>query len=230
MASQSMGQPNRRNLIVAAVILVLCGVVGVSIWFAAANLVPVTAHVAGSADAPTWEDVRRQVLPLAAPQQPQSAHPSGAAPRPRIDPRITEIGDNLNAQFARNPGHETAFTDAYPRRVLESWIRERANIPAELHEEFIDALVVVSAQIGEDPLINRIGSVSDRAKTIRDGLTAYRDAYLAQMGPIALEGPTGIAAVGSSVLRQYASPLAALAVGLFLVAFFVRRRRRRAVR
>lgn len=221
-----MGQPNHRNLFVAAAIVVLCGVVGGCIWFLAAGAMPDTAD---GPDAPTWEDVRRNVLPLAAPRQAQSAG-AEAALRPSIDPRITQIGDNLNAQFARNPGHRTAFTDSYPRRALESWVRERAGIPTELHEAFIDALVVVSADIGEDPMINRIGSVADRTKTIRDALTAYRDAYLARIGPIGPEGATELAAVGGGVLRQYAGPLAALALGLILVAFFVRRRRRRVVR
>ncbi len=235
-----MGQPNHRNLFVAAAIVVLRRVAGGCIWFLMASLAPAAAHAADNPDAPTWEDVRRDVLPLAAPQQTRSAGRSDDFLRPSIDPRITEIGDNLNAQFARNPGHETGFTDAYPRRALESWVRERAGIPAEMHEAFIDALVVVSAEIGEDPMINRIGSVDERAKTIRDALTTYRDAYLLRVGPVASEDApelagvgaelAGVGAVGGSVLRQFAGPLAALALGLFVVAFFLRRRRRRTVR
>ena len=130
------------------------------------------------AEAPDWQDVRQDVLPLAAPARTASAPSGTAASRTRIDPRIVEIGDNLNRQFARNEGQETAFTDAYPRRMLAAWIDDRAGIPPDLRDDFIDSLVDASRAIGEDPMINRIGSVPDRAKTIRDALYAYRDAYL----------------------------------------------------
>ena len=140
------------------------------------------ASIQAPAEAPDWQDVRRGVLPLAAPARAPSASGSAssgpASSRTRIDPRIAEIGDNLNRQFARNEGQETAFTDAYPRRMLAAWIDDRAGIPPDLRDDFIDSLVDASRAIGEDPMINRIGSVPDRAKTIRDALYAYRDAYL----------------------------------------------------
>ena len=75
-----------------------------------------------------------------------------------------EIANNLNRQFARNPGQETAFTDAYPRRALQSWITDRAGVPAELRDHFVEALIAASQGIGEDPKINRIGSVPDRVQ------------------------------------------------------------------
>ena len=148
------------------------------VWLVRSHVGPVALLSGNGSQAPDWQDVRREVLPLAAPAQAPSPSIDPASDRPRIDPRIIEIGDNLNRQFARNPGHETAFTDAYPRRMLAAWIDDQAGIPPDLRDDFVDALVDASRDIGEDPLINRIGSVPDRAQTIRDALYAYRDAYL----------------------------------------------------
>lgn len=154
--------------------------------------------------------MRPEVLPLAAPQARgdtrEQADPSSAG----IDPRFAEIGDSLNKQFARNPGQETAFTDAYPRRALASWVDERAGVPEELREDFVGALRRVSRNIGEDPVINRIGSVPDRADTIRDALAAYRDEYVRRAAAVRDEVAEGNRALEA---ERHASTANALVLG-----------------
>ena len=132
-------------------------------------------------ETPAWEDVRRGAVPEGAadPPEPKGGEPTQVRPsRPGVDAGVIEIADNLNKQFARNPGKETAFTDAYPRRALQSWINDRAGVPADLRDHFVEALIAASQGIGEDPAINRIGSVPERVRAIQDALFAYRDEYL----------------------------------------------------
>jgi len=169
-----------RVLFAAAIVLAACAIVVAGIWYGSANVGTGARDFSDGFVTPDWDDVRRNVLPLLPMEQaPRSSQAPDSTPsRPALDPRIIEIADNLNLQFARNTGQETAFTDAYPRRALEAWINERAGVPAELRDDFVEALIEVSRGVGEDALINRIGSVTDRANTMRDALSAYRDEYL----------------------------------------------------
>ena len=173
-----------RILFAAAIVLAASAIVVAGIWYGAVNLGSGATDFKDYFVTPDWDDVRRDVLPVAPlePSPRSSREPERAPSRPAIDPRIMEIADNLNLQFARNDGYQTAFTDAYPRRALEAWVNERAGVPVALRDDFIEALIVASRGIGEDPLINRIGSVADRANTIRDALSVYRDEYLRRLG------------------------------------------------
>ena len=158
-----------RVAMVLTIILVLSVLAAGGIWFALTYF-----------ETPPWDEVRQEALPLAQPEGGQPAREEGttAASPPGVDPRVAQIAENLNKQFARNIGQETAFTDAFPRRALQSWINDRAGIPVDMREHFIDSLIVASRGIGEDPMINRISSVPDRVKSIQDALFAYRDEYL----------------------------------------------------
>lgn len=127
---------------------------------------------------PTWDDVRPAIIPIA-PQHTRSPDVEPRVARTRtLDPRISQIAANLNAQFARNAGQETAFTDTYPRRTLEAWASDTSTLPDDLRDHFVSSLIEVSRHIGDDPAINRIGSVTDRATTLRDALYAYRRDYI----------------------------------------------------
>ena len=172
---------------VLAIVLGVSAIAAVGIWFAFGYL---GWGSEGRFETPAWDDVRRGALPIAEPEvsEPEGGESTQAPPpRPTVDPRIVEIADNLNKQFARNPGQETAFTDAYPRRALESWINDRAGVPADLREHFVEALVAASRGIGEDPMINRIGSVPDRVQAVQDALFSYRDEYVHRVETAAQE-------------------------------------------
>ena len=219
-----------RLLFAAAIVISACAIVLAGIWYVSATFGSATHDFRDHFDTPDWEDVRRGVLPLAALEQVKrpAPEPDNAPSRPRIDPRTIEIADNLNRQFARNAGQETAFTDAYPRRALEAWINERAGVPAAMREGFINALIEVSRSIGEDPVINRIGSVPDRANTMRDALSAYRDEYLHrasttrdQIGAANLKRATEQAASTTSALLL-GSGGAAVMLSLVLVVVLMR--------
>lgn len=138
--------------------------------------------------APAWSELRRSVLPLRGEEPAQCSLPGlgdaceeevddGGRGRVEIDPKVRQIGDHLNAQFTRNAGRETAFTDAYPRRALEAWIKRDAAIPDHARATYMDALVEVSKSIGEDERINRIGSVNDRVAMVFKSLVAFRDEF-----------------------------------------------------
>ena len=131
---------------------------------------------------PAWDEVRQGAEPEGGQPAPEArtegTEGTRAASPPGVDPRVLEIAENLNKPFARNAGQETAFTDAYPRRALQMWINDRAGIPGDMRDHFMDSLVVASRGIGEDPRINRISSVPERVKSIQEALFAYRDEYV----------------------------------------------------
>ena len=167
-----------RVVLGVAIIAAALGVVVAAVWYATATLGSSPLNFGDRFVPPEWEDVRRAVLPLASPSRAEreDGERNDVRRDPDVDPRFVEIGDNLNRQFARNAGQETAFTDKHPRGVLEMWVD--AGVRAEHREDFVAALIRVSRGIGEDPLINRIGSVPDRADTMRRALAAYRDEYV----------------------------------------------------
>ena len=161
-----------------AIVAAALGVVVAAVWYATATFASSPLNFGDRFVPPEWEDVRRAVLPIASstPAEQKDGEPNDVRRDPGVDPRFTEIGDNLNRQFARNSGQETAFTDKHPRGVLEIWVN--AGVRPNLRENFLAELIRASRVIGEDPVINRIGSVPDRADTVRRALTAYRDEYV----------------------------------------------------
>ncbi len=200
-------------------IVVAVAIGGVAVVFAAGWAAVVLggagpSSAAGYFETPHWDDVRGTVLPLRPEVDPagEGEVMERSGPRP-VDPKIVEVADNLNAQFRRNAGQETAFTDAYPRRALESWVTERSGIPAEWQPRFLDALVGVSRQVGEDALINRIASVPDRTDTLRDAITAYRDAFRERMVAAVEQAETANRVRATETAESFRSALLLGAVG-----------------
>ncbi|MCY3794785.1 MAG: hypothetical protein OXG51_10475 [Gammaproteobacteria bacterium] len=165
--------------------------------------------------APTWESVRRKVLPtLSAETTSANDEKTAAETAPgRLkspDPRILQIAEHLNAQFERNSGNETFFTDRFPKRLLESWIMEESVPPAYL-DDYVNELVGVSKAIGDDGRINRIGSLNDRAEVIMEALQAFNQAFLAEINEAELRAATTQTAAND---QRAAAGNAALFLGL----------------
>jgi len=172
-------------LIVASLgVLVLAGAI---LWYAFIHSFTVATHdPSDHFVAPDWRLIRQSVLPTTAEQSASEENSTvrndGFADRRRpVDERIKRLAENLNAQFSRNPGDETGFTDRYPRRLLEAWALEQSGLPPDFQADYVEELIVVSQAIGRDPQINRIGSLDDRAQAIMNALDAFRTAYLDQL-------------------------------------------------
>lgn len=142
-------------------------------------------------NAPDWASIRSSVLPLApsapAPAAAQAPGSQGSGARRPVDERVARIADDLNAQFQRNPGAQAAFTDRYPRRLLEQWILLDSGLPEDGLPAYVDALAALAKEIGQDPRINRIASIDDRARTIMQALEAFRQEYLARSEAAAVQ-------------------------------------------
>ncbi|MYF48568.1 MAG: hypothetical protein F4220_00215, partial [Gammaproteobacteria bacterium] len=121
-----------------------------------------------------------------------------------------QIAEHLNAQFERNRGNETFFTDRFPKRLLESWIMEESVPPAYL-DDYVNELVGVSKAIGDDGRINRIGSLNDRAEVIMEALQAFNQAFLAEVNEAELRAATAQTAADE---QRAAAGNAALFLGL----------------
>ena len=176
-----------RVTLAIAVILGVVAVGGAILWYAFAHMATTGTHSTSEYfEAPDWESIRHRVLPTSPEQQPSNGSPAGqndtlpTSPQP-IDERINRIADNLNAQFSRNAGDETGFTDRYPRRLLEAWVFDQSGLPRAYLADYIDELIAISGAIGKDPQINRIGSIDDRAQVIMSALDAFRLAFLARV-------------------------------------------------
>ncbi len=135
---------------------------------------------------PTWESVQPKVLPaltaaLTSADDRTVANNAKLGGREGMDQRVLLIAERLNAQFNRNAGEEAGFTDRYPKRLLESWILEESVPPAYL-DEYVNELMAIAKQIGEDGRINRIASLDDRAQVIMDALLAFNETFLANIG------------------------------------------------
>ncbi len=175
-----------RVALAAVIVLGVLAVAGAAGWYLYVHLATAGERKATDyLEPPDWEAVRPSVLPTftAAPASAADRAVTGdAAPdgRQGIDQRVLRIAEQLNAQFTRSAGDEAGFTDRYPRRLLESWILEES-VPAVYLDEYIEELVAVSKEIGEDGRINRIGALDDRAQVIMNALRAFNEAYLANI-------------------------------------------------
>ena len=128
-----------RFLLVATATIGLLSIIAAGAWWIVAQLSERTHTAAEFFEPPTWQAIRGSVLPVMA--QPEiSGQPDTSddetiiedAPSiVDIDPRIDLIANNLNAQFERNTGKESAFTDTYPKVLIEEWIAERSSIPSD---------------------------------------------------------------------------------------------------
>ena len=63
--------------------------------------------------------------------------------------------------------------------MLDEWITRFSGVPTEAKPEFLEALVEVAREIGEDPMINRISSPQDRMKTVNQALEVFADQFSA---------------------------------------------------
>ena len=164
------------------VTLVVLAVGGAILWYATPYLTGLwTQAPAEQVAAPAWESVRQRVLPTPAEPPPPSESKASPPKRRPVDERITRIANNLNAQFSRDPGNKTAFTDRFPRRLLEMWVFQESGVPEPHLARYVEGLIAVSEAIGQDQQINRIGSIDDRAQVIVDALEAFREEFLAQV-------------------------------------------------
>ena len=176
-----------RVTLAIAVVLGVLAVGGAILWYVLAHMATTgTQTPSDYFESPAWESIRHRVLPTFPEQRAPGESPTGrdeqpAQSRPPVDERITRIADNLNAQFSRNAGDETGFTDRYPRRLLEAWVFDESGIPGTYLAEYTNRLIAVSETIGKDQQINRIGSIDDRARVIMEALDAFRLAFLARL-------------------------------------------------
>ncbi|MDE0367582.1 MAG: hypothetical protein OXP09_18645 [Gammaproteobacteria bacterium] len=176
-----------RVTLAIAVVLGVLAVGGAILWYALAHMATAGTHSPSDYfESPAWGSIRHRVLPTFPEQRAPdgSRSPAGQNEAPSqspIDKRIARIADNLNAQFSRNAGDETGFTDRYPRRLLEAWVFDESGIPGTYLADYTDRLIAVSETIGKDQQINRIGSIDDRARVIMEALDAFRLAFLAQL-------------------------------------------------
>ncbi len=160
---------------------------GAILWYAVVHMTTSeTRNARDYFEAPTWDGVRHLVLPTPLEQQPSTTSPASqgsttARGRRPVDERIDRIADNLNAQFSRNVGDETGFTDRYPRRLLESWVFQEPGMRQTYQADYVEQLIAASKTIGADPQINRIGSMDDRARVIMEALDAFRLAFLGRI-------------------------------------------------
>ena len=163
--------------------LVVLAIGGTFLWYAPPSFSELvrTQGSAEEVEAPTWESVRQRVLPTPAEPPPPSETSASPPKRQPVDQRITQIANNLNAQFSRDPGNQTAFTDRFPRRLLEMWVFQESGVPEPHLAGYVEGLIAVSEAIGQDQQINRIGSIDDRAQVIVDSLDAFREEFLAQV-------------------------------------------------
>ena len=175
---------------IALAIAVSVGVLalgGAILWYAVVHVTSAGTHSARDYfEAPAWEGIRHRVLPTPVEEPASATSPAGRHDTPDqgrhpVDERIDKIADNLNAQFSRNAGDETGFTDRFPRRLLEAWVLEESGLSRAYLADYADRLISVSEAIGKDPQINRIGSIDDRARVIMDALDAFRLAFLARV-------------------------------------------------
>ena len=175
-----------RVFLTAAVPLAVLALAGAGLRWGFALLTAESPQAEHYLTAPDWAAIRSSVLPLAAPepaatvQAPTPGSQGDGALRQLADERIARIANDLNAQFQRNSGAQTAFTDRYPRRLLEQWILQDSGLPQAHLPAYVDALAALAKEIGQDPRINRIASVDDRARTIMQALEAFRRAFLKQ--------------------------------------------------
>ena len=176
-----------RFTLAIAVVLGVIAVGGAILWYALVHMTTAGSHSPSDYfESPAWESIRHRVLPSFSEQRASGENPAGrneesGQGRPPIDERITRIADNLNAQFSRNAGDETGFTDRYPRRLLEAWVFDESGIPETYVAEYANRLIAVSETIGNDQQINRIGSIDDRAQVIMEALDAFRLAFLERL-------------------------------------------------
>ena len=176
-----------RVMLAVAVILGVVSVAAAVVWFVFVQLATFGQQAPSDHfEAPAWGSIRHQVLPPVM-EQPAStgtatdheAKPAGG--RQPVDERVVRIAEYLNAQFHRNPGDETGFTDHYPRRLLQTWIFEESGLPQAYLTEYISELTEIAELIGQDERINRIGSLDDRAQVIMSALDAFRQEFLVRI-------------------------------------------------
>ena len=180
-----------RASLVAIIFLAALALAAAGLRWGLSLLAAETHQAEAYLSAPDWASIRSSVLPLAssapAPAAVQAPGSQDSGARRPVDERIARIADDLNAQFQRNPGAQAAFTDRYPKRLLEHWILLDSGLPQEGLPAYVDALAALAKEIGQDPRINRIASIDDRARIMMQALEAFRQEYQARSKAAAVQ-------------------------------------------
>ena len=167
------------SLVVLVAFLTLVGSV---LWYGLARITAGDHQTRDYLSTPTWEEVRVVVLPLAStldeslssPEEDQSLQ---TEENNQDMTKLVKVGEYLDQQFERDENWR--YTKQMPVRILDEWITRFSGVPAEAKPEFLEALVEVAREIGEDPMINRISSPQDRMKTVNQALEVFADQFSA---------------------------------------------------
>ncbi|MCY4533474.1 MAG: hypothetical protein OXC84_14280, partial [Gammaproteobacteria bacterium] len=156
--------------------------VGSILWYGLARITSVDHQPGDYLSTPTWEEVRLDVLPLASTLDESLSSPEEDQSRQTEDDNqdmttLVKVGEYLDQQFERD--ENLSYTKQMAVRILDEWITRFSGVPAEAKPEFLEALVEVSREIGEDPMINRISSPQERMKTVNQALEVFADQFSA---------------------------------------------------
>ena len=167
------------SLVVLVAFLTLVGSI---LWYGLARITAGDHQILDYLSTPTWEEVRVVVLPLAStldeslssPEEDQSLQ---TEENNQDMTKLVKVGEYLDQQFERDENWR--YTRQMPVRILDEWITRFSGVPAEAKPEFLEALVEVAREMGEDPMINRISSPQDRMKTVNQALEVFADQFSA---------------------------------------------------
>ena len=167
------------SLVVLVAFLTLVGSI---LWYGLARSTVGDHQTRDYLSTPTWEEVRMDVLPLSPTldESLSSAEEDNSLQTEEYNQDMTKldkVGEYLDLQFVRDENWR--YTKQMPVRMLDEWISKFSGVPAEAKPVFLEALVEVAREIGEDPMINRISSPQDRMKTVNQALEVFADQFSA---------------------------------------------------
>lgn len=131
-------------------------------------------------DTPQWTQMRQSVLPLLVEQENIEAPPEKIEEeeqKVKIDQRVEAIWLNLAEQFERNEDGVDRFRLLVPRRILQNHLLEGSGVSAYFLNEYLEALISYSSDVGRDKRINRIASLEGRAETLMAALDVFTGVY-----------------------------------------------------
>ena len=167
------------SLVVLVAFLTLVGSI---LWYGLARSTVGDHQTRDYLSTPTWEEVRVVVLPLASTldESSSNAEEDNSLQAEEFNQDMTKldkVGEYLDQQFERDENWR--YTNQMPVRMLDEWITRYSGVPAEAKPEFLEALVEVASEIGEDPMINRISSPQNRMNTVNQALEVFADQFSA---------------------------------------------------
>tara|TARA_B100000035_G_scaffold314876_1_gene332784 strand:+ start:353 stop:1129 length:777 start_codon:yes stop_codon:yes gene_type:complete len=168
--------------------------------------------------APTWTEIRREVLPLR--MKLKEGSPAEEAPtRTRevpIDKRVRKLKENLLVSFVGEDREEAS--SYFPLRLLNEWLLVEVPVPAKWKAKLIDDLLMASVKIGADERITRISSIDGRSSVIMESIEAFVKQYLRNVERAESAAQSKQAEEEARKMAIAAKALAALpiAMGIFL--------------